>query len=160
MNWICLIALIVSIISLCLTAYKYWRDYKENQLNISVDLKNHFVSGERNVFELNVVNETKNPVSITKIVLIDENKGLKFECIQNKVLLTKGKHIRNESSLLPINLNAYASHKMFIVFDLKQILDIYNFEIYTSKGVYITNYKEKQLKEQPLLNLGSVSINK
>ena len=62
--------------------------------------------------------------------------------------------------MLPINLNAYASHKMFIVFDLKQILDIYNFEIYTSKGIYITNYKEKQLKEQSLLNLGSVSINK
>ena len=39
MNWISLIALIVSIISLCLTAYKYWRDYKENQLKISVDLK-------------------------------------------------------------------------------------------------------------------------
>ena len=44
--------------------------------------------------------------------------------------------------------------------DIDKILDIYNFEIYTSKGVYLTNYKEKQLKEQPLLNLGSVSINK
>lgn len=160
MNWISLIALIVSIISLCLTAYKYWHDYKENQLKISVDLKNHFISYERNVFELNVINETKNPVSITKIVLIDEDKSSKFECIQNKVLLTKTKHIRNESSLLPINLNAYASHKIFIVFDLEKILNAYNFEIYTSKGVYITKYKEKQLKEQSLLNLGSVSIDK
>lgn len=42
----------------------------------------------------------------------------------------------------------------------KQILNVYNFEIYTSKGVCVTKYKEKQLKEQPLLNLGSVSINK
>jgi len=28
------------------------------------------------------------------------------------------------------------------------------------KGVYITKYKERQLKEQSLLNLDSVSINK
>ena len=160
MNWISLIALIVSIISLCLTAYKYWYDYKENQLKISVDLKNHFVSSHRNVFELNLVNETKNPVSVTKILLIDELKNSKFECIQNKVLLTKTKHIRNESTMLPINLNAYASHKIFIVFDLEDVLDVYNFEIYTSKGVHVTKYKEKRLKEQSLLNLGSVSINK
>lgn len=160
MNWISLIALIVSILSLGLSAYKFWHDYKEDKLKISVDLKRHFVSRERNVFEMNLVNKTKNPVSITKILLVDELRNAKFESIQNKVLLTKTKHIRNESSSLPIYLNSYASHKCFIVFDLEKVLDVYNFEIYTSKGIFITQYKKKELKEQSLLNLREESINK
>lgn len=49
---------------------------------------------------------------------------------------------------------------MFIVFDLKQILDIYNFEIFTSKGSFKTELSEKLPKEQALLNLKELKINK
>ncbi|EGQ1682246.1 hypothetical protein EF802_02945, partial [Staphylococcus pseudintermedius] len=71
MFWLSLIAIVISAISLSLTIYKFYIDYKENKLKLSVDLQNHFVANTRNVFEFNFINETKNPVSITKIVLID-----------------------------------------------------------------------------------------
>ncbi|EGQ0319488.1 hypothetical protein NDL58_002024 [Staphylococcus pseudintermedius] len=80
--------------------------------------------------------------------------------MQSKTLLTKGKYIRNESSSLPINLGAYEAFKAFIVIDSEKILDSYEFEIYTSKGTFITELLEKLPKEQALLNLRELTINK
>ncbi|MGN4156941.1 hypothetical protein [Staphylococcus auricularis] len=160
MFWLSLIAILISSISLGLTIYKYYIDFKENKLKLSANLQNHFVSSTRNVFEFNFVNETKNPVSITKIVLIDEHKNLKINSLQSKTLLTKSKYIRNESSSLPINLGAYESYKAFIVIDSEKILRSYEFEIFTSKGSFKTELSEKLPKEQALLNLKELKINK
>ncbi|MCD9060566.1 MULTISPECIES: hypothetical protein [Staphylococcus] len=160
MFWLSLIAIVISAISLGLTIYKFYIDYKENKLKLSVDLQNHFVASTRNVFEFNFVNETKNPVSITKIFLIDNHRNSKIKSLQSKTLLTKGKYIRNESSSLPINLGAYEAFKAFIVIDSEKILDSYEFEIYTSKGIFITELSEKLPKEQALLNLKELTINK
>ncbi|UXR72335.1 MULTISPECIES: hypothetical protein [unclassified Staphylococcus] len=160
MVWVPFIALIVSIISLTLTIYKYWIDHKENKLNITVDLKNHYVADYRNVFELNVINKTKNPVSITKILICDNVENMKIESLQSKVLLTKTKNIRNESSKLPVNLSSLSSEKIFIVFDLQRPLHSYDFEIHTNKGIHTTNYKGKLVKVRRLLDLAGLSINK
>ncbi|MDT0747155.1 hypothetical protein [Staphylococcus chromogenes] len=160
MFWLSLIAIIISAISLGLTILKYYIDFKENKLRLSVDLQNHFVASTRNVFEFNFVNKTKNPVSITKIFLIDNHRNLKFKSLQSKTLLTKGKYIRNESSSFPINLGAYEAYKAFVVIDLEKILDSYDFEIFTSKGVFTTELGEKLPKEQSLLNLKELTINK
>lgn len=160
MNWISLIALFVSILSFALTAYKYWIDFKENKLKIGIDLKNLYSSANRHVFELNFVNETKNPVSVNKVVLCHIPTSTKIEAHQNKVLLTKSKNNRNESSVLPINLTAYASEKAFLVFGTNEILRTYYFEIYTSKGITTFKPEMTKLKSKPLTNLEEVSINK
>ncbi|UXR54511.1 hypothetical protein [Staphylococcus schleiferi] len=156
--WISITALFVSILSLGLTAYKLWTDYKENLLNISVHLKNHYIAHGRHVIEANFVNNTKNVVSITRIALVNEKHHFTSE--ENRVLLTKTKHIRNESTPLPINLNSYSSIKAFIVFDTKYKIDDCVFKIFTSKGVCFTEQKMKVLKEQRLLNLAQLRISK
>ncbi|RIN04852.1 hypothetical protein BU092_07465, partial [Staphylococcus warneri] len=115
---------------------------------------------DRHVYEINFVNETKNPVSVNKVVLCHIPTSTKIKSHQNKVLLTKSKNIRNESSVLPINLSAYASEKAFLVFDTKEILRTYYFEIYTSKGLTTFKPEKIKLKAKPLSNLGEVSINK
>lgn len=160
MFWISFIALLISVFSFILTAYKYWIDYKENKLKLSVVFKKLFVSGKRNVFEINFVNKSKNPVSITKITLTDFSINKEFESYQNKVLLTETKFIRNVSSNLPIHLEAYGSEKSFIVFDLEQILKSYRLNIFTNKGILTFDKQEIKLKEQSLLNLREESINK
>ncbi|MCJ1786335.1 hypothetical protein [Staphylococcus warneri] len=160
MNWISLIALCVSILSFVLTAYKYWIDFKENKLKIGIDLIKYYGASDRHVYEINFVNETKNPVSVNKVVLCHIPTSTKIESHQNKVLLTKSKNIRNESSVLPINLSAYASEKAFLVFDTNEILRTYYFEIYTSKGLTTFKPEKIKLKPKPLSNLGGVSINK
>lgn len=160
MFWLSLIAIIISAISLGLTIYKYYIDYKENKLKLSADIQNHFVASTRNVFEFNFVNETKYPVSITKIVLIDNHRNLKIKSLQSKTLLTKGKYIRNESSSLPINLGSYEAYKAFVVIDSNTILNSYDFEIFTSKGIFTTELSGKLPKEQSLSNLGKLTINK
>ncbi|MDO5375718.1 MAG: hypothetical protein Q4F01_05955 [Staphylococcus rostri] len=156
--WISIIALFVSILSLGLTAYKLWTDHKENLLNISVYLKNHFIAEGRHVIEVNFVNNTKNVVSITRVDLV--NKNYHFTSKENSVLLTKTKYIRNESTPLPINLNSYSSTKAFIVFDTKYKIDDCVFKIFTSKGICFTEQKMKVLKAQRLLNLAQSRINK
>ncbi|KOR13961.1 hypothetical protein AMC75_03540 [Staphylococcus carnosus] len=156
MFWLSLIAIIISAISLGLTIYKYYIDYKENKLKLSADLQNHFVASTRNVFEFNFVNETKYPVSITKIVLIDNHRNLKIKSLQSKTLLTEG----NESSSLPINLGSYEAYKAFVVIDSDKILKSYDFEIFTSKGIFTTELSGKLPKEQSLLNLRKLTINK
>ncbi|MBI5975178.1 hypothetical protein [Staphylococcus canis] len=160
MFWLSLIAIIISAISLGLTIYKFYIDFKENKLRLSVDLQNHFVANRRNVFEFNFINETKNPVSITKLILIDNYRDLKIKSLQSKTLLTKGKYIRNESTSFPINLGAYEARKAFVVIDSENTLGSYDFEIFTSKGVLITELSEKLPQGQALLNLKELMINK
>ncbi|MFH0717354.1 hypothetical protein WMC59_11235 [Staphylococcus delphini] len=156
--WISITALFVSILSLGLTAFKIWTDHKENLLNISVHLKNHYTAQGRHIIEVNFVNNTKNVVSITKVTLVNEKHH--FTSKENSVLLTETKHIRNESTPLPINLNSYSSTKAFIVFDTKYKIDDCIFKIFTSKGICFTEQKMKVLKEQRLLNLAQLRINK
>ncbi|NJH83773.1 hypothetical protein [Staphylococcus agnetis] len=151
MIWISIIALVISIISISLTIRKYWVDYKENILNIDVSFKNLYFEYPRIVLELDIINKTKNPVSVTKIELHDANSDIYLEAVFNKTLIAKTKNIRNNSTALPIYLESYNSKKGFFLFKLhSKISKEFYLRLYTNKGIFTTN---KLMKQGPLLPL-------
>lgn len=163
------IAIIISIISLALSIYKIVIDHAQNLLKISVEIKNQYFFEETctHIFAMNFINETKNSVSIRKVVLHNTDYDIVIEANSNNTRIKSTENIKLKikrdyySHSLPINLLAYESKKVFLVFENTPILDCYIFKIYTNKGVFSTsleNYKLKiqQQKDLPISELNQI----
>lgn len=139
-DWVPLVALIISVISLCLTLLKYFLDWRQTRLKIKAiphDFYKYTGPGT-NTFEVTLINKTMHAVSVLNInfYLKSQNHLIHTERA-SKLLFTEHPRDREfHSDGFPINLGPYESKRVFITVKAMSAMWVHDLKmtIYTNKG--------------------------
>lgn len=78
-----ILADLIAVLAFCLSVFQLVRDWHRHKVNISVELQNfesyHFEKNISYIILLTISNKSDSPISITKILLIDDY-GKEFSC--------------------------------------------------------------------------------
>lgn len=158
-EWVPLAAFIISIISICLTGFKYYLDWQQNRLNIELKPSNSYKSQGQNILEVSCTNKTKNPVAITNMTFYIQSQDVTLDTLLESRVISRNQQTGKEksSSGLPINLNPYESKRVRIIIDGMSAMWVHDVKIstFTNKGVDTTHISAKTV---PILDLRDLML--
>ena len=158
-DWIPLVALIISVVSLFLTLLKYFLDWRQTRLKIKVIPHDFYKYGgpDKNTFEVTLINKTMHSVSILDMVFYLKSQKAIINTKRQSVLLFTEQPSGREfySDGFPINLGPYESKRVFIVVDGIFVIWLHDLKmtLHTNKGRKRVSIRKNSVQKREFLDM-------
>lgn len=151
-DWVPLAAFIISIVSLLLTLFKYFLDWRQTRLNIDVTPYSayQYPGSDKNFLEISFTNKTMHTVSITDLDFFVKSQDNLLNTERKSQLISKDEGTGEEffSTSFPLNIGPYESQRVFVVVNALFAMWVHDLEltVYTNKGKETVNIPKESVE--------------